>query len=135
LEINAERFSRIEKYLPRQRGNVSHKNLTVINAILYVAENGCKWRALLKRFGTWHAVYTRVNRWAKADVLDKPFEKTQEEQNVRIKIEAASLDSTIVKVHPDGTDALKKTDRKPSANPAEDGAANGKKGLKWHFVS
>ena len=135
MEINAERFSRIEKYLPRQRGNVSHKNLTVINAILYVAENGCKWRALLKRFGTWHAVYTRVNRWAKADVLDKPFEKMQEEQNVRIKIEAASLDSTIVKVHPDGTGALKKTDRKPSANPAEDGAANGKKGLKWHFVS
>jgi hypothetical protein len=32
-----------------------------------------------------------------------------------------SLDSTIVKVHPDGTGALKKTDRKPSASPAADG--------------
>jgi hypothetical protein len=30
---------------------------------------------------------------------------------------------------------VKKTDRKPSANPAEDGAPNSKKGLKWHFVS
>jgi len=36
---------------------------------------------------------------------------------VRIKIEAVSLDSTIVKVHPDGTGALKKTARNPSANP------------------
>jgi hypothetical protein len=49
-----------------------------------------------------------MNRWAKAGVLDKQFEKMQEEQIVRIKIEAVSLDSTIVKVHPDGTGALKK---------------------------
>jgi hypothetical protein len=41
-------------------------------------------------------------------VLDKLFEKMQEEQIVRIKIEAVSLDSTIVKVHPDGTGVLKK---------------------------
>jgi hypothetical protein len=38
-------------------------------------------------------------------VLDKLFEKMQEEQIVRIEIEAVSLDSTIVKVHPDGTGA------------------------------
>jgi transposase len=48
MEINAEQFSRIEQYLPRQHGNVTHENLNVINAILYVAENGCKWRALPK---------------------------------------------------------------------------------------
>ncbi|MBT4829214.1 MAG: transposase [Marinovum sp.] len=30
---------------------VSH--LTVINAILFVTENGCKWRALPPRFGKW----------------------------------------------------------------------------------
>jgi hypothetical protein len=42
------------------------------------------------------------------DVLDRVFEKLQLEQIVRIKIEAFSLDSTIVKVHPDGTGALKK---------------------------
>ena len=39
----------------------------------------------------------------------------------RIKLEAVSLDSTIVKVHPDGTGALKKTVPKPSANPAAGG--------------
>jgi hypothetical protein len=31
------------------------------------------------------------------------FERLQQAQMVRIKIEAVSLDSTIVKVHPDGT--------------------------------
>lgn len=122
MEITAEQFARIEVFLPRQRGNVSHENLAVINAILYVAENGCKWRALPKRFGNWHTIYTRMNRWAKAGVLDRVFAKLQQEQLIRIKIESVSLDSTIVKVHPDGTGALKKTDHKPSARVAAGGA-------------
>jgi hypothetical protein len=41
-------------------------------------------------------------------VLDRVFEYLQREQIVRIKIEADSLDSTIVKVHPDGTGAVEK---------------------------
>ncbi|KAB0512857.1 transposase, partial [Xanthomonas cissicola] len=55
-------FSLIEHCLPAQRGNVSMTNLQVVNAILYVAEHGCKWRGLPKRFGNWHTVYTRMNR-------------------------------------------------------------------------
>jgi hypothetical protein len=62
-----------------------------------------------------------MNRWAKNGVLDRVFEKLQLEQIVRIKIEAFSLDSTSVKVHPDGTGALKKTDRRRLENPAVDG--------------
>ena len=44
MEITEEQYRRIEPVLPRQRGNVSMSNLTVLNAILYVAEQGCKWR-------------------------------------------------------------------------------------------
>ena len=52
--------------------------------------------------------YMRMSRWSKAGVLDRVFEKLQVEQIVRIKLEAVSLDSTSIKVHPDGTGALKK---------------------------
>jgi transposase len=121
VEITEEQYRRIEGCLPRQRGNVSMTNLAVVNAILYVAEHGCKWRGLPKRFGNWHTIYTRMNRWSKSGVLDSVFEKLQREQIVRIRIEAVSLDSTIIKVHPDGTGALKKTDHKPLENPAADG--------------
>ena len=121
MQITEAQYRRIEACLPRQRGNVNHSNLQVLNAILFVAEHGCKWRGLPKRFGNWHTIYTRMNRWAKAGVLDRLFAKLQEEQIVRIKIEAVSLDSTIVKVHPDGTGALKKTVPRPSANPGVDG--------------
>ena len=117
MEITKEQYRLIEDCLPRQRGNVSLSNLQVLNAILYVAEQGCKWRGLPKRFGRWHTVYTRMMRWAKSGVLDQVFEAMQARQIIQIKIEAVSLDSTIIKVHPDGTGALKKTVPKPSANP------------------
>ena len=108
MEITEQQYRRIEPVLPRQRGNVSLSNLTVLNAILFVAEQGCKWRGLRKRFGNWHTIYTRMNRWAKSGVLDAVFEKLQREELIRIKIEAISMDSTIVKVHPAGTGAFKK---------------------------
>ena len=121
VEITEAQFARIESELPLQRGNVRVSNLQFLNALLYVAEQGCKWRGLPKRFGPWHTIYTRMNRWSKNGVLDQVFERLQKEQIIRIKIEAVKMDSTIVKVHPDGTGALKKTDPKPSENPAADG--------------
>jgi transposase len=121
VEITETQFHRIESSLPRQRGNVRVSNLQFLNALLFIAEQGCKWRGLPARFGPWHTIYTRMNRWSKSGVLDQVFEQLQREQIVRIKIEAVQMDSTMVKVHPDGTGALKKTAPKPSANRAADG--------------
>jgi transposase len=121
MEITEEQYARIKDSMPVQRGNVSLSNLQFLNALLYVAEHGCKWRGLPKRFGNWHTIYTRMNRWSKSGALNRIFEKLQLEQIVRIRIEAFSLDSTSVKVHPDGTGALKKTGHSPSVSPVADG--------------
>ncbi|WP_263108990.1 IS5 family transposase [Xanthomonas oryzae] len=77
MEITPAQFALIEHCLPLQRGNVSMTNLQVVNALLYVAEHGCKWRGLPERFGNWHTVYTRINRWAKSGVLDRMFAQLQ----------------------------------------------------------
>src|ERR1700739_314674 len=121
MEITEEQYARIKDSMPVQRGNVSRSNLQFLNALLYVAEHGCKWRGLPKRLGNWHTIDTRMNRWSKSGALERIFERLQLEQIVRIRIEAFSLDSTSVKVHPDGTGALKKTDHRPLENPAADG--------------
>ena len=110
MELTEAQYERIAPLLPVQRGNVRLSNLQVLNGILYVAEHGCKWRGLPERFGNWHTVYMRMNRWSKNGVLDRVFTHLQRERIVRVKVEAVSLDSTIVKVHPDGTGALKKRD-------------------------
>jgi transposase len=114
MELTESQFQRITDCLPRQRGNVGMTNLQLLNALLYVVEHGCKWRGLPKHFGNWHTIYTRMNRWSKAGVLDRVFARLQAEQILAIRIEHVCLDSTTIKVHPDGTGALKKTVRKPS---------------------
>lgn len=121
MEISEAQFKQIEHCLPKQRGNVSMTNLNLLNAILYVSEHGCKWRGLPKRFGNWHTIYTRMNRWVKAGVLDRVFEELQRTRILSIRIEAFSLDSTSIKVHPDGTGAHKKTVLKPLENQEVDG--------------
>ena len=129
MELTQAQVDRVAPYLPVQRGNVKVTNLQVLNAILYVAEHGCKWRGLPSRFGRWHTIYTRMNRWSKAGVLDRVFEQLQREQLVRIKLEAVSLDSTSVKVHPDGTGARKKN------GPQAIGKSRGGWTTKLHLVA
>ena len=116
VELTESQFQRIADCLPCQRGNVSMTNLRLLNALLYVVEHGCKWRGLPKHFGNWHTIYTRMNRWSKAGVLDRVFARLQAEQILTIRIEQVCLDSTTIKVHPDGTGALKKTAHKPSGD-------------------
>ena len=114
MQITQEQYEKIAKYLPTQRGNVSMTNLQLINAILYVTENGCKWRALPESYGNWHTIYVRMNRWSKNGVLARVFAALQTEGIIQINVEVVCLDSTSVKVHPDGTGALKKRENKPS---------------------
>ncbi len=54
MQLTSEQFAQIAASLPRQRGNVSLDNLQVLNAILHVAANGCKWRARPESYGNWH---------------------------------------------------------------------------------
>ena len=83
-------------------------NINLINTILYVAENGCKWRSLLKEYGNWHRIYVRLNRWSKNKVLERLFIGLQKERIINVKMEALSVGSTTVKVHPHVTMSIKK---------------------------
>jgi len=121
MELTEDQFSNISHLFPKKRGKLSISDYAVMKAVLYVVEHGCKWRSLPERFGNWHTIYTRMNRWAKNGLLDEVFLAMQEQDLIRVKVEVVSLDSTIIKVHPDGTGALKKTARNVSANPEEVG--------------
>ncbi len=108
MEITEEDYKRFKEVMPLQRGNCKIDNIKTLNAMLYIAENGCKWRALPKELGNWHTLYTKITRWAKSGVLERVFNQLK---NCGI-IEIMYLDSTIVKVHPHGVGSLKKTGNK-----------------------
>jgi transposase len=48
MQITQGQYHRIKPVLPVQRGNVCIDNFTFLNAIFYIAENGCKWRTAIK---------------------------------------------------------------------------------------
>lgn len=107
MRLTEEHLKKIEKHLPVPRKKPEIEMIDFLNAVLYVIENGCKWRELPKEFGDWHTIYTRLNRWCKNGTLDKVFIALQEENIIDIRTEIVCLDSTSIKVHPDATGALK----------------------------
>ncbi|WP_155846327.1 IS5 family transposase [Anaerotruncus sp. G3(2012)] len=108
MELKKEQYEQIAECFPKQRKAAKISNLDVLNAALYVMENGCKWRSLPKEYGDWHVIYVRINRWAKKGVLEKAFLRLQQLGIIKIQVNVVSLDSTCIKVHPDGMGALKK---------------------------
>ena len=103
MELTEAHYERLAPVLPVQRGHVRLSNRPVLDALLYVAEHGGKWRA--PPVGRWHPIYTRMNRWSKTGVLDRVFAHLQKEQLVQLKLEAVLMDRTSVTGHPDGTGA------------------------------
>lgn len=117
MKITKKQFKKTEKYFPVQRGNVKISNYDFINAILYIAENGCKWRALPKEYGNRNSIYKRFSRWVNNGVIQQIFTVLQQERIIAIKVEVPALDSTSCKVHPDGHGVLKNTENSLSGNP------------------
>jgi hypothetical protein len=76
----------------------------VNNAALCVSKRS---QGFPKRLGDLHTIDTRMNRWTKVGVLARMCEKLQRAQVVHIKSKTVPLDSTSIKVHHDGTGALK----------------------------
>ena len=113
MEITEEQYQQVAHLFPVPRGNVKLSNLQVLNAILYLAEQGCKWRALPERFGHLHTVYMRWQRWNGQGVLTRVFAGLQELGRLPEHWEVLALDSASVKVHPDATGAPKKRGHKP----------------------
>jgi transposase len=55
--------------MPVQRGHVVIDNLSFLQALEYMTENGCRWRVLLAHFGHWFTVFVVGLSWAFSTVL------------------------------------------------------------------
>jgi transposase len=68
------------KLTGEQRGNVKVDTSRFPDAIIYICENGCKWRALPETFGPRHTTCVRINRQAKNGVPERIFQAPRKEQ-------------------------------------------------------
>ena len=51
----SEDIDRIKHLFPKPRGTVKINHLTFLQALQYIAENGCRWRALPYEGDAWRA--------------------------------------------------------------------------------
>jgi len=118
MEWTQTHIESIQHLFPRQRGNVEIDYLRFFQALQYITENGCKWRALPKHFGKWGTIYQRFRRWIDAGVFDAIEKESQMQVIDREQLTVLALDSTYIKVHPDGTGSPKKKGLNPSVKAA-----------------
>ena len=122
MEISEEQYQRVDHLFPVARSGVKLTNLEVLNAVLYLAEQGCKWRGWPERFGHWHTVYMRWQPWNEQGALARVFAELPELGLPAESYTVLGLDSTSVKAHPDATGAPKKRGRRPWGSPTAAGA-------------
>ena len=110
-------WARIAQLLPGRAGTSGGRgqdNRRFVEAVLWLARNGCRWRALPAAWGNWHTTYTRFQRWARSGVWAKVLAAVQQDDALHTLL----LDSTTVRAHQHAAGARKKTGRKPWAAAA-----------------
>lgn len=70
-------------------------NRRFLNALLWMARSGGRWRDLPERLGDYRTVRRRYYRWIEMGVLDAMFEALAREADM----ERLMIDSTIVRAH------------------------------------
>lgn len=105
--MTKKQFAKIERFMPIARKKPNISNYQFMCALLYIIENGCKWRALPKKYGNWHTIYMRFSRWSQNGTIQKIFEELQEMNIIDNRTDILCLDSTSIKVHPDAAGARK----------------------------
>ncbi|MDJ0649699.1 MAG: IS5 family transposase [Xenococcaceae cyanobacterium MO_188.B19] len=103
-DLSDREWSIIEPLLPRSksRGRKRDTDLReVVNAILYLLEEGCQWRALPHDFPHWSTVRTYFDKWNKHQLWYQMNRRLREElrqqQGREAQPSAASIDSQSVK--------------------------------------
>lgn len=121
-ELRDDQWERLRDFVPGgrkgKRGPRSDGRL-FINALLWMARSGCRWRDLPERFGHYQTVKRRYYRWIEQGVVDKLFAQL----SVEADLEWLMIDSTVIRAHQHATGARKvKGGRMPRvlAVPEED---------------
>ena len=107
MKLTRKQFAAIEHLMPTARKKPTVSNDQFMCALLYIIENGCKWRTLLEKYVKWHTIYMRFSRWSQNGMIQIIFEALQEMNILDNRTDVLCLDSTSIKVHSDATGARK----------------------------
>jgi transposase len=111
--LRDDQWERIKPFVPGglkgKRGPRSNGR-RFLDALLWMARSGARWRDLPERFGPYQSVKRRYYRWIEMGVLNKIFEAVAAEPD----LEWVMLDASVIRAHAQAAGAPKKRgDRTP----------------------
>jgi transposase len=105
--LRDDQWERIKPFIPGglkgKRGPRSNGR-RFMDALLWMARSGARWRDLPERFGPYQSVKRRYYRWIEMGVLNRIFEAVAAEPDM----EWAMLDATVIRAHAQAAGARQK---------------------------
>jgi transposase len=105
--LRDDQWERLQPFIPGgrkgKRGPRSDGR-RFLDALLWLARSGARWRDLPERFGDYQAVKRRYYRWIEAGVFDRMFETIAVDPD----LEWLMIDSTIVRAQAQAAGARRK---------------------------
>ena len=113
--LSAQQWSRIEPFVPggrKGRRGPRSNNRRFVEALIWMARSGGRWRDLPKHYGDYQTVKRRYYRWIEMGVLESLFEALAREAD----LDWVSIDSTSIRAQPQAAGARRKRgERTPRA--------------------
>lgn len=124
--LRDDQWERLREFVPGgrkgKRGPRSDGRL-FLNALLWLARSGGRWRDLPERFGPYQTAKRRYYRWVEQGVIDRIFEAVSDDPD----IEWLAIDTTVIRAQAQASGArIKKGALKPRLSGAR-GAGSAQK--------
>jgi len=106
---------------PGYVGATAKDNRLFVEAVLFRFRAGIPWRDLPARFGDWHRVYVRFDRWSRSGIWLRIFEQLSKDADNEYQM----IDSTVVRTQRSAAGARKKgaLTKSPKSNKPSGAAA------------
>ena len=106
-DLTDAQWERIESFVPggrRGRRGPRSNNRRFVNALIWMARSGGRWRDMPARLGDYQTVKRRYYRWIEMGVLDRLFSALAEEAD----LEWVAIDSTSIRAQAQAAGAAHK---------------------------
>ena len=80
MKLTKTQYKKLRGLMPIAMKPAKISNYKFMCAMLYIVENGCKWRALPKKYGNWHTIYMKFSRWSKNGTISKILEAMKKQK-------------------------------------------------------
>jgi len=105
--LNDEQWALIEPFVPggrKGRRGPRTNNRRFVEALIWMARSGGRWRDLPERYGDYQTVKRRYYRWIEMGVLEKLFAA----MSAQADLDWVSVDSTSIRAQPQAAGARRK---------------------------